>query len=95
MHNKRASPSRKTRDTSSKVLKRLQKYPVCNHDGALISANSYLNENVNLDIYCKIQTSNCRYKIKCKFENKAWNCKLGEHIYTSVVCCDFVTNPFK
>ena len=90
MHKTRTVPSRKTRDTLSKII-RVERYPVCDNKGAVALAAWYLNKsNVNLDIICKIKTSNCRYKLKCSFGNNAWNCLLGEHIYTNVVCCDFV-----
>ena len=92
MHKTRTIPSRKTRDTSSKII-RVQKYLVCDNTAAMELASSYLNKgNVNLHIICKIETPNCRYKLKCNLEKNAWSCKTGQHIYTSVVCCDFVEN---
>ena len=70
----------------------IERFPVCKKARAVALARIYLNNaNVDFRIICKIQTSNCRYKIKCKLANEAWNCEVGQHVYTNIVCCEFVT----
>ena len=91
MHKTRANPSRKRRT----ILERIEKFPVCDPDEAAKQASSYLDGgNVNFDITCEIQDSNCRFKLTCNFEEEAWICKDGEHIYTNVACCNFIATSF-
>lgn len=90
MHKLRTSSSRKRRWAPNLSI---VKFPTCDLQKSGEEADICLNRDdgpKNLDATCEIRDSTCRFKLRCNRISKKWHCQKGEHIYTDVVCCNFI-----
>ena len=65
----------------------------CNLIKSLLEAQKCLMDHTGstkLEVKCRIRYASCRYKLACSWDRiLGIHCQIGQHIYTSVFCCDF------